>query len=92
MGKVFCKKCIHLENDKRGNYRCIHPDNISIFKPVKENWFEEEKISIKHPMEINRNNDCDCFEDKICLEEIKNFKSEKKNPCGEEDNTNKVYW
>lgn len=71
-----CNKCVHLRDDNTGNHRCVHPDNISI----KENWLKEEKISVNHPMEINRNNDCDCFEEKNVYDLLPQNKN-KNNDC-----------
>jgi len=64
MNKVYCNRCKFLVSDHLGN-NCDAKENINVI--VKEdNWLDKitETIYLKHPSEINENNDCKWYQNK----------------------------
>lgn len=67
--KVYCGKCLHSKTE-RSSYdasaidACIHPKNKGE-GVMADNYFERvtyKTDSVKHPRELNKNNDCKWFE------------------------------
>lgn len=76
MKKIYCTDCIHLwkifrtgsdyfsnrqvicrKDAIKESVACHYIDNIGIV----DDWYSNEKYNIKHPSEINKNNDCKWF-------------------------------
>ena len=61
MMKVFCKNCI--------NYSCFEGTTNHIIKckapkNVKDTWYMSKAPNFREPREINKNNNCEWFEEK----------------------------